>query len=228
MSTPDMSYPHADHAVIRSTVVMDDEILRHGLVHVVSQVDGITCVGDAGCDTGFAARITALRPDVVLLGASQFPCVRAAVNDIRPAPKLIVVIDPGRRSADLVDLVRAGADAIIDRRAPSAEVRRALRRVVAGQLVLDESSAHALMVHIRASMHPDESAHVRVLTMREREVLTLLADGLDNRGIAAKLFIAETTVKFHLRNIMDKYGVHRRAALVSAALRDGTVRPSGS
>ena len=53
-------------------------------------------------------------------------------------------------------------------------------------------------------------------------MLALLTEGLDNRAIATDLFISEATVKFHLHNIMDKFGVHKRAALVSAALRGGT------
>jgi DNA-binding NarL/FixJ family response regulator len=203
---------------------MADEILRHGLVHVVSQVAGLECVGDVQDDAGLAARMRTLRPHLMLVGADSVRSVSAALIELDTAPKVIAIIDPGRGSVDAAQLIRAGVDAVVDRRSPSAEVQRTVRRVVAGQYVLDAYSAHALIAELRAESRGAQSAESLALTLREREVLTLLTEGLDNRGIAARLFIAEATVKFHLRNIMDKYGVHRRAALVSAALQHGTRR----
>jgi DNA-binding NarL/FixJ family response regulator len=98
----------------------------------------------------------------------------------------------------------------------------AVQRVIEGQTALDASSANALIEELRARGGDSDSDTSRMLTRREREVLSLLTDGLDNRVIAAKLFISEATVKFHLHNIMGKFDVHKRAALVSVALRGRT------
>jgi DNA-binding NarL/FixJ family response regulator len=216
-----MSRPHVAYApLVRTTVVIDDEILRHGLVHIVSQVDGVHCVGDRCDSEGLAERMRARQPDVVLAGADSVGHLSVALGDLDSRPKLIAIVDPGRGSADTKALIRAGVDAVVDRRSSSAEVQRILRQVVDGRHVLDAYSVHALVLEMRAEARDTERAESPALTLRENEVLTLLTEGLDNRTIAARLFISEATVKFHLRNVMDKYGVHRRAALVSAALRD--------
>jgi DNA-binding NarL/FixJ family response regulator len=216
-----MSRPHLAYVPqVRTAVVVDDEILRHGLVHVLSQVEGVDCVGDR-CDAeGLAERTRALQPDVVLVGADRVEHLSAALSNLDYTPKVIAIVDPGAGSADIMALIRAGVDAVVDRRSSSAEVQRIVRQVVNGQHVLDAYSAHTLVLEIRAESCDTEHAASPALTLRENEVLTLLTEGLDNRAIAARLFISQATVKFHLRNVMSKYGVHRRTALVSAALRD--------
>lgn len=94
-----------------------------------------------------------------------------------------------------------------------------MARVLDGQSALDAYSVNTLIAELRSQNTEHELDYARILTRREKEVLALLTDGLDNRAIATDLFISEATVKFHLHNIMDKFGVHKRAALVSAALR---------
>jgi DNA-binding NarL/FixJ family response regulator len=201
-------------------LVMNDELLRHGLVHVMSQASGIRFVGDLRHGPGLARRLRALRPDLLILGAEPNLSLATLLADLDVVPKVIVVMDGGDAPANALALIRAGADALVDRRSSSAELLSAVTRVIAGRTALDAHSANTLITELRSSSEGDPDAHhARVLTRREREVLTLLTDGLDNRAIATKLFISEATVKFHLHNIMAKFGVHKRAALVSAALR---------
>jgi DNA-binding NarL/FixJ family response regulator len=201
-------------------LVMNDELLRHGLVHVMSQASGIRFVGDLRHGPGLARRLRALRPDLLILGAEPNLSLATLLADLDVVPKVIVVMDGGDAPANALALIRAGADALVDRRSSSAELLSAVTRVIAGRTALDAHSANTLITELRSSSEGDPDAdHARVLTRREREVLTLLTDGLDNRTIATKLFISEATVKFHLHNIMAKFGVHKRAALVSAALR---------
>jgi DNA-binding NarL/FixJ family response regulator len=121
--------------------------------------------------------------------------------------------DPRERA---LPLVRAGADAVIDRRSSMADLRSAVLRVIQGHRALDARSAETLMFELREQARPGESG---TLTRREREVVGLLIEGLDNRAIAGALFISQATVKFHLHNIKSKFGVHSRAALVAAVLR---------
>jgi DNA-binding NarL/FixJ family response regulator len=139
--------------------------------------------------------------------------------ELDPVPKVIVVIDREESPARALDLIRAGADALVDRRSPSTELLNTVTRVLDGQTALDAYSVNTLIAELRSQNTEHELDHARILTRREKEVLALLTDGLDNRAIATDLFISEATVKFHLHNIMDKFGVHKRAALVSAALR---------
>jgi DNA-binding NarL/FixJ family response regulator len=105
---------------------------------------------------------------------------------------------------------------VVDRRSPAADLLATMLRVIDGRSALDVRSADTLIAELRAQSEPGYS---RLLTRREGEVLGLLTNGLDNRAIATTLFISEATVKFHLHNIMDKFGVHSRAALVATVLR---------
>jgi DNA-binding NarL/FixJ family response regulator len=208
-----------DAARLRTVFVMNDELLRHGLIHVVSQCGRIQFVGDLRHGPGLLDRLRTLRPELLVVGVDHSLPLAALLAELDPAPKVVVVMDGDEASAHALELIRAGADALIDRRSPSADLLSAVQRVIEGQTALDAYSANAVIAQLRAPGGGSDSDYSRMLTRREREVLVLLTEGLDNRTIATKLFISEATVKFHLHNIMDKFGVHRRAALVSAALR---------
>jgi DNA-binding NarL/FixJ family response regulator len=209
----------AERAPLRTVFVMNDELLRHGLVHVVSQASGVQFVGDLRHGAGLTDRLRALQPELLVVGADRGLALSSLLAELDPVPKVIVVIDREDEPSHALELIRAGADALVDRRSPSADLLSAVQRVVEGQMALDAFSANALIEELRSRSGDSDSDTSRMLTRREREVLSLLTDGLDNRVIAAKLFISEATVKFHLHNIMGKFDVHKRAALVSVALR---------
>jgi DNA-binding NarL/FixJ family response regulator len=203
-------------APIRTVFVMNDELLRHGLIHVVTQGVGIRLVGDLAHGPGLVERLRVLRPELVFVGAEVAPDLPAVLAELDPAPKVMAVIDGDDPRERALPLVRAGADAVIDRRSSTTDLRSAVLRVIDGHRALDARSAETLMAELREQARPDESG---TLTRREREVVGLLIEGLDNRAIAGALFISQATVKFHLHNIKSKFGVHSRAALVAAVLR---------
>ena len=203
---------------MRAAVVTDDELLRHGLVHMMSRTDAVLLVGNMRPGAELAGRLQSLRPDLLVFGTGRDVMLPALLADLHPRPKVVVVVDPDDPQTDPVELIRAGADGLIDRRSTSHELLTTLMRVAAGHNALDSSCADAVITRLRAPVAGAEE-NTPVLTRREHEVLHLLTDGLDNRTIARRLFISEATVKFHLHNIMGKFGVHRRAALVSTALR---------
>lgn len=204
---------------LRTVFVMTDELLRHGLMHVVSQAAGVEFVGDLQHGSGLAERLRALRPELLVVGIEPGVPLSALLAELDPVPKVVVVVDGDDTSTRALELIQAGADALVDRRSSSTDLLNTVLRVINGQTALDARSANALIAELRSQRSEAPADYSRLLTRREREVLSLLTDGLDNRAIATKLFISEATVKFHLHNIMDKFGVHKRAALVSAALR---------
>jgi DNA-binding NarL/FixJ family response regulator len=204
---------------LRTVFVMDDELLRHGLVHIVSQVGVVQLVGELRHGCGLAERLRAVQPDLLVVGTDRGLSLSPLLADLDPRPKVIAVMDDACAATQAVELIKAGADALVHRRSPSTDLLRAVHKVIEGQTALDSFSAEALIAQLRSTAADTEIDYSRVLTRREREVLLLLIEGLDNRTIATRLFITEATVKFHLHNIMDKFGVHRRAALISAALR---------
>jgi len=216
----DISAPFVQSAApLRAVFVMDDELLRHGLMHVLGQASGIRFVGDLHHGNGLADRLAALRPQLLLVGDEPGLDIRALLADLETRPRVVVVIDSTDQPAAICDLLHSGADGVVDRRSPSAELLGTILRVAAGHGALDARSTSALIGELHTHGDVSGPASAPALTRREGEVLHLLTDGLDNRAIAAMLFISEATVKFHLHNIMDKFGVHKRAALVSAALR---------
>lgn len=216
LETIDIPASFIDTAPIRTAFVMNDELLRHGLIHVVTQSVGIRLVGDLAHGPGLVERLRVLRPQLVFVGAEAVPDLPSLLAELDPAPKIMAVIDGDDPRERALPLVRAGADAVIDRRSSMADLRGAVLRVIEGHRALDARSAETLMAELREQSRPGESG---TLTRREREVVGLLIEGLDNRAIAGALFISQATVKFHLHNIKSKFGVHSRAALVAAVLR---------
>lgn len=217
----------ADAKRLRTVFVMDDELLRHGLIHIVSQAGGVQLVGELTHGAGLAARLRGLQPELLVVGVDRHLPLAMLLAELDPVPKVVVVMDDACAPAQAIDLIRAGADGLVHRRSPSQDLLRTMARVIEGQTALDAFSADALIAELRAPGIEAEPDCSRILTRREREVLVLLTEGHDNRTIATKLFITEATVKFHLHNIMDKFGVHKRAALVSAALRGHLGAPGG-
>lgn len=212
----DISPSFADQAPRRTVFVMNDELLRHGLMHVVAQGCGIRLVADLQHGTGLVERLRALQPELLVVGSEAATDLPKLLAELDPAPKVVAVIDGDDPREPALPLVRAGVDGVVDRRSPASELLGTILRVIDGHSALDPRSADTLIGELRAQAEPGYS---RMLTRREGEVLGLLTNGLDNRAIASTLFIAEATVKFHLHNIMDKFGVHSRAALVATVLR---------
>ncbi|MBS1692358.1 MAG: response regulator transcription factor [Actinobacteria bacterium] len=220
---PDTRRPF-DEPRLRTVLVANDELLRHGLIHVVSRIEGVHLVGDLRYNPELVGRLRTLRPDLLVFGADQNLTLAQLLLDLKPVPKVVVVMDTADRRATAIDHLRAGADALVDRRSPSTELIRAFQRVMSGQTALDAHTADAVIAELRTPTAGVEVEGLRHLTRREQDVLHLLTEGLDNRTIAARLFVSEATVKFHLHNIMVKFGVHKRAALISAALGGRIVR----
>lgn len=212
---------------LRTAFVMSDELLLHGLVHVLGQAGGVQLVGDVRHGVGLVERLRHMRPELLVVDLDRGLPLSAVLAELDPVPKVIVVIDREESPGHALELIRAGADALVDRRSPSSELLATVARVVEGQTALDAHSVNTLIAELRSQNTERELDPARILTRREKEVLALLTDGLDNRAIATELFISEATVKFHLHNIMDKFGVHKRAALVSAALRGRGVERQG-
>ena len=225
--TADLQRTFVDPSRLRTVFIMNDELLRHGLAHVLSQAIDIQFVGDLQHDAELVERLRALQPDLLVVADDPNLPLSALLAALDPAPKVVAVIDSDGAPSHAVELIRAGADALVDRRSPADELLSTVLHVIDGRPALDARSTNTLVSELRSHGSEPSGDYSRMLTRREAEVLSLLTDGLDNRAIAAKLFVAEATVKFHLHNIMGKFGVHKRAALVSAALGGNRGRSDG-
>jgi DNA-binding NarL/FixJ family response regulator len=196
----------AGGAVIRVLVVSPRSGARRELQHVVARDTGLVLVDDES------------RPDVILLGpgteAQQPLPLRLGLRAEHAATPLVVLLDDLDRTS-AAQAVRAGARAVLPPHASPAEIGAAIRAAAAGLTSVPAVLARAVL--------EGESPDGRVLTPREREILTLLGEGLVNKEIAARLGVSEHTVKTHLAAIYDKLDAANRAEAVATGLRRGLI-----
>jgi DNA-binding NarL/FixJ family response regulator len=204
---------------LRLVVVDDHPVVRDGLRGMLGTQPDFAIVGEAAGGREALTIVAATRPDVVLTdlrmpepsGATLIRLLLERVPTIR-----VLVLTTHDTDADVLPAVEAGAVGYLLKDAPRDELCRAVRAAARGETVLSPSVAALLLSHVRPQRPPDAR-----LSSREREVLTLVAQGNTNREAAAALHISEATVKTHLLHIYAKLEVPDRASAVSAAHRRG-------
>ncbi|MFO8004050.1 two-component system response regulator NarL [Thioalkalivibrio sp.] len=197
---------------VRLLVIDDHPLFRRGVRQLVDIEGGFEVVGEASTGPEGIALAAQLRPDMVLLdlnmermdGNETLRALRAAGCTARVA--MLTVSD---QEDDLVNALRAGADGYLLKDTEPEELLRQLRQIVEGRLVLTEGLTEHLA---RAMRRQDEPAPPGQpgLTPREREVLDLIASGLNNKMIARKLELSEGTVKVHVKHLLKKLGLRSR------------------
>jgi DNA-binding NarL/FixJ family response regulator len=216
-------------AAIRVLVADDQRVVREGLNLLLGLMPGIEVVGTA-CDGEEAVAMAAsLSPDVVLMDLRMPRCdgVEATRRLQQDSPNCrVVVLTTYADDRSVVEALRAGARGFLTKDAGAEEIQRAIEAVVGGGAVIDPAVQHHVVAAVsgekraeRASGLPDG------LTGREEEVLGLIAEGLSNAEIAARLVVGEATVKSHINHIFMKTGVRDRAQAVMYAYRNGLAAP---
>jgi DNA-binding NarL/FixJ family response regulator len=204
-------------------VVADDQrVVREGLELVLGLMPEVEVVGSAG-DGAEAVRLAEERgPDIVLMDLRMPRCDGVEATRLlrvkRPAIR-VIVLTTYSDDRSVLDALRAGARGYLTKDAGSAEIRRALHQVLNDQAVVDPAVQHhlldAIVTAAPAPALPDG------LTPREAEVLALIAAGLTNPEIAARLVISEGTVKSHINHLLPKIDARDRAQAVAYAYRNG-------
>ncbi|RZT88712.1 LuxR family two component transcriptional regulator [Pseudonocardia sediminis] len=212
----------APPAPIRIVLVDDHSIMRQGLRAVLEREDDLRVVGEAGSPADAITAVDAGRPHVVLLDLKLASGPQTDGLDVcrrlcAAHPGIgVLVLTTFAEDRLVVESVQAGARGYVVKDVDTTELVRAIRAVSRGESAFDARSASAMVRSLSGGM-PDRER----LTHRELDVLRLLARGLSNRAIGAELFISETTVKFHVGNLMRKLMVSRRAEAVYAATKLG-------
>lgn len=193
-------------------VVSRDPLARGGLAALVAARPELRLAGDASPETA-AARAQAAAPAAILwdLGPGAGAAGLGAAAELAPVVALVAA------EGQAAEAVRAGARGVLARDAAPEAVTAALAAAALGLTVIDGAVAGGL---VRA---PEAPAPSEPLTHREREVLALLAEGLGNKAIAARLGISDHTAKFHVNAILGKLGVESRAEAIVRAVRMGLV-----
>ena len=181
-------------------------------------------VGEAGDGVAATELAATAVPDVILMDV-RMPkrsgieaCV--AIKDVAPTAR-IIMLTVSDEEADLYDAVKNGASGYLLKDSSIDEVAQAIRVVADGQSLISPSMAIKLLDEFKQMSRTDrQQVPSPRLTDRELEVLKLVAQGLNNREIAKRLFISENTVKNHVRNILEKLQLHSRMEAVMYAVRE--------
>jgi two-component system NarL family response regulator len=215
---------------IRVVVADDHALFRRGLEMVLESETDIEVVAEANNGSEAVALATEHVPDLVLMdvrmpatgGVNGGIEATQAIKDAVPNTK-ILMLTISDEEEDLYDAIKAGASGYLLKEISIEEVADAIRSVHAGQSLISPSMASKLLTEFATMAKKDEEKQQMPaprLTDREMEVLTLVAQGLNNRDIAKELFISENTVKNHVRNILEKLHLHSRMEAVVYAVRE--------
>jgi two-component system response regulator DevR len=211
--------------VISVFLVDDHEIVRRGLIDLIDSDPDLTVVGEAGTVSNALARIPALRPDVAVLDV-QLPDgngVELCRELMSTMPTLrCLMLTSYTEDQAMLDAILAGAKGYIVKDIRGMELTAAIKDVGSGKSLLDNRAAAVLMEKLRSSEETPVAGPLRSLTEQERKLLALLGEGLTNRQIADRMFLAEKTVKNYVSRLLSKLGMQRRtqAAVYASKLED--------
>jgi DNA-binding NarL/FixJ family response regulator len=206
---------------IRVLIVEDHRVVAEGLAALINHQSDMSVVGKAGTVAECVPAAAELQPDVVILdfrlpdgtGADA----AAAIREIRPEAKMIFLTREDSDAARFA-AVQSGASAFIHKSKAASEVVTAIRDVARGRMLITPRTIATLLSKRRAM-----DAQLESLTVREKEVLRLMAEGLPSRGVAAKLGISYTTVRTHIRSLGSKLGVHSKLEAIVKARELGLI-----
>ena len=209
--------------MIKVLIVDDHEVVRQGLRFVLDQEPDIEVVGDCADGRRALTAIRALGPDVVLLdmvmpGLDGLGVLEALRAD-GPLPA-VVVLTSFQEDARVIEAVRAGALSYLPKTTAVDRVVEAVRAAARGGSVLEPKIAALLVRQVRGGGSEEP---LRVLTPRERQVLSMLSRGRANREIARVLSLSEETVKSHVSNVLAKLGLQDRTQAAIFGLQQGLV-----
>jgi two-component system, NarL family, response regulator DevR len=201
-------------------LVDDHEIFRRGVRALLADEPGIEVVGEAETAAAALDRIPALRPDVAVLDV-RLPdgngiSVCREIGSALPGTACLMLTAYNDDQA-LLGAIMAGAAGYVSKQTCGTDLVSALRAVASGQSILDPQAARQIMARLRQqSLSLDPMA---ALTEQEKRVLELISEGLTNRQIAQRMFLAEKTVKNYVSSLLTKLGMQRRTQAAAFAVR---------
>ena len=217
--------------MIRALLADDQALVRAGFAALLDADDAIEVVGEAG-DGDEALRLArSLRPDVVLMdirmpGLDGLAATRMIAADEALAAVRIVILTTFDLDEYVFEAISSGASGFLVKDTEPVELIRAVRVAAGGDALLSPRATRRLIAEFATrAKDPGPTSELDRLTEREREVVALVAEGLSNEEIAARLIVSPATAKTHVSRAMVKLGARDRAQLVVLAYESGLVRP---
>src|SRR4029078_46623 len=212
---------------VRVFLLDDHEIVRRGVRELLEAYDDLEIVGEAGTAAEAVARIPAVKPDVAVVDM-RLPDGNGVevCREVRSRDESIqcLILTSSADDEALFDSIMAGAAGYLLKQIKGTDLVDAIRRVAAGQSLLDPSVTARGLERLRKG--PEQDERPSRLTEQERKILDLIAEGLTNRQIGERMFLAEKTVKNYVSRVLAKLGMERRTeAAVFAAKLASKTRP---
>ena len=212
--------------MIRVVLVDDDALIREGLRMIIDQAGDLEVVATAG--NGEEALLVAAeyRPDVILMDV-RMPVLDGIeatrqITNAEGAPR-VIILTTFELDEYVFEALRAGASGFLLKRTEPEHLVGAIRVVAGGEALLSPSVTRRLIEEFTRRPQTGSGERLTMLTDREREVLVLIARGLSNQELAEQLFIADNTVKTHVKRIFTKLGARDRAQAIVIAYESGLV-----
>jgi DNA-binding NarL/FixJ family response regulator len=198
----------------------DHEVVRRGVRNILDTEDDLEVIGEAGTMASALSRMAPLAPDVAVLDV-RLPdgdgvSVCREIRSTLPATACLMLTSYGDDQA-LLGAIMAGAAGYVLKETCGSDLVSAVRAVAAGQSTLDSYAAQRVMARLRERMATVDP--LSALSDQEKRVLDLVAEGLTNRQIAERMFLAEKTAKNYVSSVLTKLGMQRRSQAAAFAVR---------
>jgi DNA-binding NarL/FixJ family response regulator len=214
--------------VISVLLVDDQDLVRIGLRALLEHEDGFEVAGEAADGLGAVVEAARLRPDVILMdirmpGIDGIEATRRIVAQPDLAGTRVIVLTTFEHDEYVFDALRVGAAGFLLKDTPPARLLDAIRTVVNGGALLSPTVTRTLISEFVAAERRPTALHPQLdaLTDREREVVSLVGEGLSNQEIAERLYLSPATSRTHVSRAMIKLGARDRSQLVVFAYQSG-------
>jgi len=213
---------------IRILVADDHSLFRDGIVSLL-EAAGFQVIGQVGDGRAAVEAARRLQPELVLMdlsmpemtGLEALRAIRAEMPDVQ-----VVMLTVSDEDSDLFEAIRAGARGYLLKSLNADEFIELLEGLQRGDAAISRKTATRLIDGYAALSRLQTKSSESLLTPREMELLQLIVDGMSNKAIAERLSLSENTIKYHIKNILQKLGVQNRTEAATQALRSGLLNPT--
>jgi two-component system nitrate/nitrite response regulator NarL len=210
---------HASQTII---TIDDHPLFRKGLADLIDMDDSLALIGEAASGEEGLALAVELEPDLVLLdinmkgmdGLETLRALKAADLDSR-----VMMLTVSDNETDVLAAIRAGADGYLLKDMEPEDTLESIRTAASGKLVVSDRLTELLASALRSESSTPQDSEEAALTIREHEILALIAEGLSNKLIARALDISPGTVKVHVKNVLRKLNLNSRVEAAVWALK---------